>query len=104
MRISLSVAFHREERRAGRIRNTQLKIPAIGPVLGLLILANFDEDFIPALFQLGAHGVLVDLLVAMIFVLTEKKFSVQPYLEGILRSQAELDEPGLLGIELGVGI
>ena len=93
-----------EDRLAARIANAQLKFPILGPVHGLLVLADFEQDQIPARFQLAASDVLIHRAVGVIHLGRRKQRAVEPDLVGSFRSQPQFDGPRLVALELGHGV
>src|SRR6516165_6989984 len=91
-------------RRACRIADAQLKVPALRPVLGLLVLADLEQNHILTLPQRRTHFVLVHAHPAVVFFAGEDELAVEPELPGVGRPQPQLHRTRLVALKFGSGI
>ena len=70
------------------IADPQLELPLNGPVLFLLVLAEFEQDRVAPLPEFHGHYVLIDTLSPMVFITFEDQFSIQPDLPGVLAAES----------------
>src|SRR5581483_5841716 len=91
-------------RGADGVAQPQLEAPLLRPVLLLLVLAHLQQDYVAALLQGAARGVLVDEHAVVVLLAGEDLLAVEEDLQPVDAAGAQLDEPLLRRLDEGGGV